>query len=169
MTCFTTNLKKLIYSNINIDNGLVSADGREELGKYNEALPGIIGAYKFELQQFATNDLELQSKIDKYHSCDTDDVVKFFGIRWDRRNDTLSPCPIELDNEATTKRQVLSSLNSVYDIFNVYAPTMNRAKLFLHKLQCNKDIAWDLQLPEELLREWNNICKQTNSINLHPK
>lgn len=74
----------------------------------------------------------------------------------------MSPLPIELDKKATTKRQILSSLNAVYDIFDVYLPILNRAKLFLRTTQTNKTISWDSKLPDDLQREWVNIATQAN-------
>ena len=40
---------------------------------------------------------------------------------------------------------------------------VNRAKLFMHKLQCNPDFDWDTILPSSTLTAWRNICKQINS------
>ena len=84
-------------------------------------------------------------------------------MQWNRIKDTLNPFPINFDINACTKRKILSSLNSVYDLFNVYGPMINRAKLFLQRLQMDKSLEWDTVLPVELQKEWVKISKQANS------
>ena len=154
-------LKKLIYNNIYMDNGLVSSNNAEEISLYYRLLPTIFEEYKFTLQQFATNEPNLQSSIDS-DNCESN--ISFFGINWDRINDKLSPLPINLDRSASTKRKILSNLNAVYDLFGVYSPMMLRAKLFFHKLQMQTSTGWDDQLPDDTLDEWRKICKQVNGI-----
>ena len=90
-------------------------------------------------------------------------VVTFFGMQWDKQLDRIGPYPIALNLHADTKRKILSSLNSVFDLFNIYGPILNRAKLFLHGLKINDTIGWDSKLPPETTAEWPRICKQANS------
>ena len=90
------------------------------------------------------------------------DVVPLFGMLWNKRDDTLGPHAPRLSLEANTKRTVLSSLNSIYDIYNLYVPILIRARVFMQSLQ-EDSLPWDSKLPEDLLREWINIAKQVNS------
>ena len=129
-------LKKLIFNNIYMDNGVVSANDKDTLTGFYDLLPGIFQSYQFGLQQFATNDLELQTKIDNESESVSEPVVKFFGLMWDRVQDTLSPMPINLNKDAKSKREILSSLNGVFDIFNVYGPMLNRLSYFYRKSRC---------------------------------
>ena len=145
-----------------MDNGLVSSESEQTLTQYYSLLPGIFGSYKFGLQQYATNSLSLQKQVDDGNDTSTDPIIKLLGMQWDRRDDTLSPLPINLCNKSNTKRLILSTLNSVYDVFNIYSPILNRARLFYHRLQCDKDLGWDTELKSDLLREWTNICKEVN-------
>jgi len=159
----TIALKRLIYQNIYMDNGLVSASDPSELLSHYNKLPVIFGEYEFELQQYATNCKVLQTRTDTDMNSETDKVVKFFGVEWDREADSLGPYPINLDGTANTKRKVLSTLNSVYDLFNIYGPILNRSKLYLQRLQCDKSLEWDSVLPSRLLEEWTLICRQANA------
>jgi len=159
----TITLKRQIYNNIYMDNGLVSSNDLDLLNSYYHKLILIFNDYQFHLQQFATNNPDFQSKIDRNQETFTENSQKYFGMKWNRELDTLGPFPISLDIKACTKREVLSSLNSVYDLFNVCSPILNRAKLYLHKLQCEYKLDWDSKLNPELLTEWMNICKQCNS------
>ena len=113
----------------------------------------IFTPHKLFLQQFATNCPALQNIIDNENDWETDDEVKCFGLKWCRSKDILKPNQINLDLNANTKRKVLSSLKSVYDIYNVYTPILLRAKLFVQTLQYDKNLSWDAVLSEE-------YCKQ---------
>ena len=50
----------------------------------------------------------------------------------------------------------------MYDLHNIYAPLLLRAKLFMQKLY-NKSIEWDETLDEQCLHEWHLISKQVNA------
>ena len=93
-----------------MDNGSISFDSEKELNEAYSFLEEIFSPYHFKLQQFGTNSGLLQSKIDAEVGEKTLDCIKFFGITWDRVNDSLSPLQIKLDSQAKTKRSILSSL-----------------------------------------------------------
>ena len=80
--------------------------------------------------------------------------------------DTLSTQKLSLDPKANTKRLVLTSVASNYDIYNFNAPLMNRAKLFLHMLQSQQGLGWDEELTGEQMSEWKKICSQVNDSTL---
>lgn len=67
---------------------------------------------------------------------------------------------ISLDPEANTKIKISGSVISVFDLCGFVLPLMNRAKLFLHKLQVQHDLGCDDMLEPDQLREWLCICKQ---------
>ena len=117
--------------------------------------------YHFALQQFHTNFEQLNDEI-----CDSsiseECETKLLGTKWNKIFDSIYPNPINLDASANTRRKVLKTLHSIYDILNIYAPMLNRAKLFLQKVQLNASLGWDKQFPKELQREWTRICRQVN-------
>jgi len=159
------NLKSLLYQLLYMDNGGILADTECELMENYSKLNAIYNPYKFYLQQFSSNSSFVQERVDLDTNKDeaTPNSVKLLGAIWDRGADMLSAAPINLDIEANTKRLVLKTVAAQYDVYNLNAPVMNRSRLFLHNLQCNKDLAWDTILPAELLKEWRNITKQANS------
>ncbi|XP_068237328.1 uncharacterized protein [Palaemon carinicauda] len=126
-------------------------------------LEDIFSPYKFSLQQFLSNDMSLQKKIDKIQETEAPTKSKLLGLEWDRMSDTLSTKPIQLDINSSTKRQVLSTIASQFDLLNFNGPILNRARLFLHRLQCRPELDWDEKLTAPLINEWKNICKQANS------
>ena len=117
--------------------------------KYNK-LPVTVNLYK--------------TKADKFNSEDTPLKVKLLGLMWNRDTDTLSAPQINLDKNANTKRLVLRSVAGQYDSHGYQAPLLNRAKLFLHNLQCDSKLGWDTVLSSENLKEWKNIVKQVNNL-----
>ena len=149
-------LKKLIYSLIYMDNGALTANDSESLHWGFDNLNNIFNLYKFELQQFVTNDVMLQEKLDKNLDEVTPDVVKLFGMKWNRITDSPK---LELNSKANTKRLMLKSIASSFDPYN---SILNRARVFMHELQLNTSLGWDTELSIGQKREWRNIAKQVN-------
>ena len=162
-TEYVKEVKKLIHSLMYVDNGAVSANDTSTLRESVGKLTSIFSPYQFSLQQYITNNVEIQSEIDNEFDVETPITNKLLGTHWDRVQDTLSPVKFSLNESASTKREVLSSIASNYDLFNVGAPMMNRARIFLHGLQCRTDLKWDATLNPDDLKLWKNIAKQLNS------
>ena len=141
----------------------ISADSGEELSSAYQALPKVFSPYKFEVQQLNSNNISLQAQIDEDFQQSTEKCVKLLGLTWDRMSDEIFTRPIKLDGNACTKRTILKSIASQFDIYNFNLPLLNRSRMFMHTLQCDKDLEWDKKLKPELQREWKNICKQANS------
>lgn len=157
------NLKSLIYQLCYMDNCAFTARDHESLMWGFNQLESIFSPYKFGLQQYVSNDNDLQSLVDVDDKRQTPVKVKLLGMQWDRVEDTLSTRPISLDVNASTKRRILKTIASQFDLYNYNGPILNRSRLFLHRLQCKKDLDWDEQLSPELLREWRAIARQGNS------
>ena len=153
-----TALKKQIYNLIYMDNGALTVNSTEELVWAYESLDNIFNPYCFELQQFCTNDELLRTKLEEVES-----TVNFFGVNWNCTNDTLFVTKKSLNVDACTRRKVLQTIAAQFDPFNVDAPIMNRARLYLHTLQTQAGLGWDERLSESQVREWRNISKQVNS------
>ncbi|XP_068235736.1 uncharacterized protein [Palaemon carinicauda] len=156
-------LKKLIYQLSYMDNCAIAFDSSAELEWAYKQVKGIFEPYHFRLQQFITNDSNLQEIIDSENEVKTDRNVKLLGLVWDREKDCLSTKPINLDIKANTKREVLRTIASQYDLYNFNGPLLNRSRLFLHRLQCDQHLSWDQALDKERSREWQNIAKQANA------
>ena len=155
--------KRICYHLLYMDNGGFSTNNPEELREAFSNLKNIFQPYHFNLQQFATNDQSLQKDIDYEFDQSTSNVVKLLGLNWNRQEDTLFSAPLNLTLEANTKRQVLKSVASNFDPLNIGAPLLNRARLFLHTLQCDQNLTWDEKISGSRKNEWNNICKQLNN------
>ena len=156
-------IKRKVFNCIYMDNGGYSCNSEGDLMEAYNRIDGIFEPYGMELQQFCTNHQGLQTQIDERFSEHTPKEVKLLGSVWNREKDTLSPHKLTLDKEANTKRKVLASINSVYDLMNVYGPLLLRSKLFVQRLQSDPNQGWDSVLSDELLHEWHIIVKQANA------
>lgn len=156
-------LKKNVYNMMYMDNGSATCNSVANLEWIYETLPHIFKPYHFDLQQYICNNDKTQQKIDKDLKCDTPRVTKLLGTLWDRIDDSFMPQPLKLDEKANTKRKVLSTINAIYDLFGLYAPLLNRARLFLQQLQSDSQLSWDDKLNEKRQKEWINIVNQCNS------
>ena len=157
------NLKRNIYQNLYVDNGALCADDSETLNLNFELLSSIFKPYGFSIQQIITNvPLEKQeAELAKVAAGQTD--VKVLGMMWDTSADEIYARPAELCTAANTKRSILKTIASQYDLPNINGPILNRSRLFLHKFQCDKNLGWDEVLDDKSLNEWGNIAKQFNS------
>lgn len=154
------DLKSLIYSLIYMDNGAISAQTSEKLNWAYSKLQSIFSPYMFDLQQMRTNDEILSAKLP---DPDSSQKSGLFGLVWDRKLDTISTKKKILNVYANSKRTILKSIAENFDPYNFDGPVLNRARIFMHKLQQRKDLGWDDVLYKEELNEWMNISKQVNS------
>ena len=153
------HLKKLIYNLTYMDNSAVTFNSKSELRWAYENLTHIFHPFGFELQQYNTNESELYSHIGEKVS----ENSEILGLNWNIEKDTLSTKKKILNPDANTKRQVLSTIAETFDPYNLECPLLNRARIFLNKLQRNKDLNWDQKLSRSDTKVWANICKQWNN------
>ena len=158
----TRKLKLLIYNNFYMDNGAITASSTDILIKFYKILDSIFNPYGFLIQQLISNDFAVQQIIDP--TCEKlSSETKLLGTLWNCSEDTLFTQPISLDKEANTKRKILASIASQYDLNNFNGPILNRSRVFMHSLQCCKELGWDDPLSKDKLKEWRNIVVQANS------
>ena len=55
-----------------------------------------------------------------------------------------------------TKRNVVSLIGKFYNPLGFLAPVTIKFKVFFQKL-CRDKLEWDVNLPEELVKEWNDL------------
>ena len=153
--------KKLLYALIYMEYGAFTGSAEEVSWAYQN-LSSVFAPYQFSVQQIVTNVPSVQSDADSISGEVTSNEVKLLGLCWDRNRDIIRPSQICLDAKASTKRLILS-IASLYDVFGIQGPVLNRARLFLHGLQCNESLSWDEKLNTEKLSEWKLIAKQASA------
>lgn len=155
-------LKKQIYGLIYVDNGSISSNSLSDIKDKYSKLDSIFNPYQFKLQQFVTNNVELQNLIDKKENVKTEEETKLFGVKWNRISDKLATKPIKLNEKAINKRQILRSIAENFDPEGYNLPVLNRARLFMHNLQLKSELGWDSAIEKSLQHEWRKICNQAN-------
>ncbi|XP_068200730.1 uncharacterized protein [Palaemon carinicauda] len=156
-------MKSLVYQLIYMENGAYITDEEADLKWAYSVLPDIFKPYRFNLQHFATNCSSLQENIHDDFDKVTSDPIKLLGLQWHRSTDKISTKASILDISANTKRLILKSIANHFDVYNFNAPLQNRAKLFLHDLQVQRNLRWDDTLTDSQVREWRCIARQANS------
>ena len=154
------NLRSMLHCLSYMDNLAYSADNYDDLRYALDKSFEIFNSVGFNLQQFCSNNQELSKNFPL--AKDLSNECKLLGIKWNFVSDSLSNRGCELNADASTKREILSSLNGVFDPLGILTPILNRAKLFLHALQV-KSVKWDAVLSENELKEWRLICRQFNN------
>ena len=132
------DFKKQIY-HCYMDNYAFTAQDSDSLVWGYENLQEIFSPFGFKIQQSVTNDEILQTRINQVEGNESTSDTKLLGMIWNRKEDSLSTKSIHLNKYAETKRKILSSIASQYDLFNYNGPIMNRARMFLYRLQMKHD------------------------------
>ena len=124
-----------------MDNCSYSADSCDEIRHAYDIMGSLFSPYQMNLQQFCSNDVVLREKIEGHEK-----IVGLFGLDWNCENDTLACKKKFLDPKADTKRKILRTFASCFDIFSYDGPIFNRPRLFLHELQSESKLGWDTVL-----------------------
>ena len=156
-------LKNLMYSLLYMDNGAIVFDESHELSWAYDRLHEIFSPYCFDVQQLNTNEPQLGIKLKTDLEENSTETIKLLGLQWNKTSDLLFTRKIELDSTSNTKRKILRTIASQFDIAGFNLPILNRSRLFMHDLQCRPDIGWDDILPQDMQRNWRNICLQANA------
>ena len=149
-------LKKTLYDLFYMDNGAYTSNSLAEITWALNKVEDIFSPYSFELQQFNSN---VSSIYGTTENC----TAKLFGLDWDKETDCLSAKKLYLNQHANTKRLILQTIAANFDPFNIMGPMLNRARLFMHELQCDKGLNWDETIHLNRQKEWTLICNQVNN------
>ena len=80
--------------------------------------------------------------------------VKLLGVGWNKDEDTLV-VTIPQHEEISTKRTVLRTIAKVYDPLGIVSPILLTAKILFRDI-CDRKLSWDGNLPDDLLKRWQN-------------
>ena len=86
-----------------------------------------------------------------------DRETKILGTLWNKAHDTLSidfkTC-LKVD-KPLTKRKMISTINSIYNVLGLGSPVTITAKLLFSEV-CPLKLHWDTKVPAEIQREWKS-------------
>ena len=89
--------------------------------------------------------------------------LKVLGVYWNSVDDTMSIPKTSNAGAASTKREVLQYIGSIFDLLGYFSPTILKPKCFMKKLWADK-CEWDEKVSDECLAEWNDISEQLEQI-----
>ena len=93
------------------------------------------------------------------------DITKVLGLQWNTESDKLSVSTKKFNaNEpATTKREVLATIASIYDPLGLISPTIIKLKTFLQELW-QREMEWDDPLNETDKERWKALTKDLKEL-----
>lgn len=93
-----------------------------------------------------------------------DETTTSLGLNWCPTSDTLLFLnKSEISRLSKTKRELLSTLNSVFDPLGFLGPVLIRGKVFLQELWQLK-IEWDDELPSHIQTRWRLFLEDLNNL-----
>ncbi|XP_022170758.1 uncharacterized protein LOC111034046 [Myzus persicae] len=127
----------------------------------------------FELRKWASNEPELLSNIPNTDNVsmqvldnEYDSVIKLLGLYWNTSLDVFQYKVNELpeDNTLITKRNVLSTIATIFDPLGLIGPVVMHAKLIMQSLW-QLHLNWDESLPETYASDWINFKSNLQHVN----
>jgi len=94
-----------------------------------------------------------------------DETTTSLGLHWCPMSDSLLFLnKSKISKRSRTKRELLSTLNSVFDPLGFLGPVLIRGKVFLQELWQLK-IEWDDELPSHIQTRWRSFVEDLDSLN----
>ena len=82
-------------------------------------------------------------------------LQKILRVTWDKNHDNLSIVVIEFNEKLITKRNVLSYIESIYNLLDLISPSHITGKVIYREL-CDKKLPWDTEIPQILKKKIKN-------------
>ena len=149
---------EFIRNNFYVDDGLISVATPEEGISLVKATQNLCAEGGLRLHKFASNSRDLLAAIDKKDritetqsldlSLDLLPAERALGVRWSMQSDSLH-FQMTIKNRDVTRRNILSTVSSIFDPLGLIAPITLTGKLVLQEL-CRQKLDWDEKVPEAL-------------------
>ena len=130
----------------------------------------------FLLRKWATNNLELQNRINKNETalgnpelpeCVNKDVKNVLGLKWDIAKGELlfsfTNIFIDADVQTITKRHILKIISSIFDPLGILGPAVIKLKMMFQEL-CSMKCSWDEPLDPEFVRRWKKCVTKLKNF-----
>ena len=160
-----------------VDHLISGGNTQEEARNLKESAMSVFQEAKFKLHKWHSNVPELetvgnvseeqQERYAKEELGVKAGETKMLGMVWNKTDDTLGvtfpePC------EQVTKRGILRSLASVFDLLGLMSSVTLTGKL-IYRDACDQKLPWDTQLPENLLKRWRKWERELPEITVVPR
>ena len=158
-----TRIAENIAENIYVDNVCVGTNSAEEAVSLYEEAKSIFERASMNLREWTSNSEAFLNYLSEKERI-KGNILKVFGIVWDRKSDHLQipTFTISCVKETTSicKRQILSDVSKFYDPLGLISPVVFFGKVFLQKLWGSNKLSWDEELPQPLLLEWEELINK---------
>ena len=150
------NVSSLIRDKFYVDNLIITCNNDVMLSQYVDSIRKLMLEGGLPLREWVSN---YPSALDQLSTEErsSSNPVKVLGYFYDVDWDALQLKQRSLNKEAVTKRQIASTLGSVFDPIGVFNPILMQSKLFIRSL-CRAKVDWDQTLDEEFLKSWKSFC-----------
>ena len=97
---------------------------------------------------------------------DGEEGIKTLGVKWNPQSDKFSFSVKKMNNEeALTKRTVLSRISRVFDPLGLASVITIKARVALQEIWKAKKYDWDDPLPEEICNLWHTLFRELEELN----
>ena len=152
----------LIKDKFYVDNLVLSSNQGVQLPFIINSIKEIMNSGGLPLREWGSNCPSLLSALDDDEKVASNEM-KILGYIYDSDWDTLQLKVKQLNKDASSKRQILSALSSVFDPIGIFAPIMLQGKLIIRKL-CQQVSDWDEAASTEISKLWSKFCCSYSEI-----
>ena len=172
-TKFSEESRVSVNKNFYVDDWLKSVKTEATAIKIVDEVSQLVARVGFKLTSYTSNSRNLLSKIDpeilaknlkNFCLAPKEELPteRTLGVMWNMENDNIE-FSINLPVKQATKRGVLATVFSIYDVLGLVSPAILPAKR-IFQLACNDKIDWDVELTTELKMEWDTWLKNINML-----
>ena len=153
-----------IKDNIYVDNVITGTDTKDEALELYKESKEIFKDASMNLREWKTNSQEVNDQI-KAEDKMAERITKVLGLVWNTNADDLSISTKIIQNlaPATTKREVLTTIASIYDPLGMMTPATINMKIFLQRLW-EKEMDWDDLLDDKDKDTWKKMTHDLNKL-----
>ena len=152
--------------NFYVDDMLKSFSTEEEAVKISSSIKEALAEGGFNLRKFLSNSKRVLQAIaepdrKEIKSLELDDnqlIERTLGVQWYVEEDKLGFIMNEVHRK-DTRRNILSTMSSIYDPLGLLAPFILRAKILLQQL-CKEKLSWDEDVPAQYRSEWDGWLQE---------
>ena len=151
-----------------VDDCLASTSSVNEAKTLLLELQSLLRKGRFKITKWISNSREVMKEVplaDRSKACLNLDLSndrlpqeRSLGLCWDVEEDSLR-FRVRINSRPTTRRGILSTVNSIYDPIGFGSPIIQPAKVLLQIL-CKLKLDWDEPIPSTLQRQWLKWLKQ---------
>ena len=169
---YPTGITEAVFNNFYVDDCLASRENEEEAISLILQLSELLQKGGFNITKWVCNsDRVLQTipetvravKSDSLHLPTHNPDARAFGLFWSTKTDTFHFDMSNIKKTCLNRRQLLSIVNSIYDLLGFLAPMILPMKI-LHQQLCRQKLAWDDHIDAQFLIKFHAWIDEINQL-----